>query len=193
MPKRILVVDDERQIVKLVEINLRKAGYDVVCAYDGVEALEKVQNEKPDMIVLDVMMPRMNGYLACRLLKSEPGTRQIRIYTRIPNPDGRLVGGLYAGGRVLFAAKERALGAPLSALRREGSEDVVYRVRGGRAERIPVQTGLVDEEAGRIELIGRLGDGDSLLAGVIPGLRDSIAVRVLASAENGGQGGTDKP
>lgn len=79
MPKKILVVDDERQIVKLVEVNLRKAGYDVVCAYDGVEALEKVQTERPDMIVLDVMMPRMNGFDVLKKLQSNPETEQIPV------------------------------------------------------------------------------------------------------------------
>ena len=79
MPKKILVVDDERQIVKLVEVNLRKAGYDVVCAYDGVEALEKVQSDRPDMIVLDVMMPRMNGFDVLKKLQSNPETEQIPV------------------------------------------------------------------------------------------------------------------
>jgi len=79
MPKKILVVDDERQIVKLVEINLRKAGYDVICAYDGVEALEKVQSDRPDMLVLDVMMPRMNGFDVLKKLQSNPDTEQIPV------------------------------------------------------------------------------------------------------------------
>jgi len=79
MPKKILVVDDERQIVKLVEINLRKAGYDVVQAYDGVEALEKVAGEKPDMIVLDVMMPRMNGFDVLKRLQADPATEHIPV------------------------------------------------------------------------------------------------------------------
>ncbi len=79
MPKKILVVDDERQIVKLVEINLRKAGYDVVCAYDGVEALEKVESENPDMLVLDVMMPRMNGFDVLKRLQANPETEQIPV------------------------------------------------------------------------------------------------------------------
>jgi two-component system alkaline phosphatase synthesis response regulator PhoP/two-component system response regulator VicR len=79
MPKKILVVDDERQIVKLVEINLRKAGYDVVCAYDGVEALEKVQSDRPHMIVLDVMMPRMNGFDVLKKLQANPETEQIPV------------------------------------------------------------------------------------------------------------------
>jgi len=79
MPKKILVVDDERQIVKLVEINLHKAGYDVVQAYDGVEALEKVASEKPDMIVLDVMMPRMNGFDVLKRLQADPATEHIPV------------------------------------------------------------------------------------------------------------------
>jgi len=79
MPKKILVVDDERQIVKLVEINLRKVGFEVICAYDGVEALEKVQSDRPDMIVLDVMMPRMNGFDVLKKLQSNPDTEQIPV------------------------------------------------------------------------------------------------------------------
>ncbi len=78
-PKKILVVDDERQIVKLVEINLKKAGYNVICAYDGVEALEKVESEKPDMLVLDVMMPRMNGFDVLKRLQANPDTEHIPI------------------------------------------------------------------------------------------------------------------
>ncbi len=79
MPKKILVVDDERPIVKLIEINLRKAGYDVVCAYDGIEALEKVRSEEPDIIVLDVMMPRMNGFDVLKRLRADPDTEHIQI------------------------------------------------------------------------------------------------------------------
>jgi two-component system alkaline phosphatase synthesis response regulator PhoP len=78
-PKKILVVDDERQIVKLVEINLKKHGYAVVCAYDGVEALEKVESEKPDMLVLDVMMPRMNGFDVLKRLQANPDTEHIPV------------------------------------------------------------------------------------------------------------------
>lgn len=111
---------------------------------------------------------------------TEPGTRQIRIYSRIPNTDGRLVGGLFAGGRVVDAVKERALAAPVSALRQEGAEQVVYRLRGGRAERIVVRIGLTDEDAGMVELLGQVAEGDSLLTGVLPGIRDGVPVQVLA-------------
>jgi two-component system alkaline phosphatase synthesis response regulator PhoP/two-component system response regulator VicR len=79
MARKILVVDDERHIVRLVEINLQRAGYDVVTAYDGVEALEKVKSEKPDMLVLDVMMPRMDGFEVLGKLQSDAATSSIPV------------------------------------------------------------------------------------------------------------------
>ena len=79
MPKRILVVDDEPHIVRLVQVNLQREGYEVLTAYDGVEALEKVAGEKPDMVVLDVMMPRMNGFEVLKKLKADDATRNIPV------------------------------------------------------------------------------------------------------------------
>jgi RND family efflux transporter MFP subunit len=113
---------------------------------------------------------------------TEPGTRQVRIYMRLPNPDGRLVGGLFASGRVVDSVREQAVAAPVAALRTEGTASVVYRLSQGHAKRIPVTVGLIDEEAGAVELIGEVSPGDSLLTGVLPGLRDGAAVRVLAPA-----------
>jgi two-component system alkaline phosphatase synthesis response regulator PhoP len=79
MAKRILVVDDERAIVRLVEVNLLRQGYEVVAAYDGKEALEKVDSEHPDLIVLDVMMPYMDGFEVLQHLKKNPETRDIPV------------------------------------------------------------------------------------------------------------------
>jgi len=79
MPKKILVVDDERPIVRLVQVNLEHAGYEVVTAYDGKEALEKVEQEKPDLIVLDVMMPQMDGFEVMQRLQANPKTRNIPV------------------------------------------------------------------------------------------------------------------
>ena len=79
MPKKILAVDDERHIVRLVEVNLQRAGYEVVTAYDGREALEKVKAEKPDLVVLDVMMPYMDGFEVLKNLKSDPTTAEIPV------------------------------------------------------------------------------------------------------------------
>ncbi|TSB47517.1 response regulator YycF [Alkalicoccobacillus porphyridii] len=66
MDKRILVVDDERPIADILKFNLEKEGFDVVCAYDGVEAMEQVKQEKPDLILLDIMLPHKDGMEVCR-------------------------------------------------------------------------------------------------------------------------------
>ncbi|MDF2441099.1 MAG: two-component system, OmpR family, alkaline phosphatase synthesis response regulator PhoP [Abditibacteriota bacterium] len=79
MPKKILAVDDERHIVRLVQINLQKEGYEVVTASNGREALEKVQSERPDLIVMDVMMPEMDGFEALETLKANEATAGIPI------------------------------------------------------------------------------------------------------------------
>lgn len=79
MAKKILAVDDERHIVRLVEVNLQRAGYEVVTAFDGKEALEKVKSEKPDLVVLDVMMPFMDGFEVLRNLKANPETAEIPV------------------------------------------------------------------------------------------------------------------
>ncbi len=79
MPKKILAVDDERHIVRLVEVNLQRAGYEVVTAYDGKEALEKVKSENPDLVVLDVMMPYMDGFEVLKNLKADETTRDIPV------------------------------------------------------------------------------------------------------------------
>lgn len=79
VPKKILVVDDEPDIVKLAKIKLVSEGFDVVVAYNGEEALEKVSSENPDLIILDVMMPKMDGWEVARRLKSSDATKAIPI------------------------------------------------------------------------------------------------------------------
>ncbi|MFT8871630.1 MAG: response regulator YycF [Sporolactobacillus sp.] len=66
MNNKILVVDDEQPIADIVQFNLEKEGYEVVCAYDGEEALQKVESEHPDMVLLDVMLPIKDGMEVCR-------------------------------------------------------------------------------------------------------------------------------
>ncbi|HEY3280820.1 MAG TPA: response regulator [Armatimonadota bacterium] len=79
MPKKILAVDDQVHIVRLVQINLERHGYQVATAYDGEEALQKVKQERPDLIVCDVMMPRKDGFEVLRELKADPTTRDIPV------------------------------------------------------------------------------------------------------------------
>ncbi len=78
-PLKILVCDDERHIVRLIQVNLERHGYTVVTAYDGKEGLEKARIEKPDLMVLDVMMPYMDGFEVLKTLKREPETENLPV------------------------------------------------------------------------------------------------------------------
>ena len=76
---KILVVDDEIYIVHILDFSLGMEGYEVVTALDGEQALEKLKSDKPDLIVLDIMMPKLDGYEVCKAIKSNPETRQIPV------------------------------------------------------------------------------------------------------------------
>lgn len=76
---KILVVDDEQDAVDLVGFNLKQAGFQVVTAPDGAEALDKVHKHQPDLIVLDVMMPELDGLEVCKLLRRDSATAGIPI------------------------------------------------------------------------------------------------------------------
>lgn len=76
---RVLVVDDEEGIRVLCRVNLELGGYEVTEAADGVEALEVARAERPDLIFLDVMMPRMDGWETLHRLKKDPGTASIPV------------------------------------------------------------------------------------------------------------------
>ena len=77
--KRILLIDDDPDFVEAVKVIVENGGYDVKVAYDGEEGLEAVAAEKPDLIVLDVMMPVMNGHECCAKLKADPATAKIPV------------------------------------------------------------------------------------------------------------------
>ena len=77
--KKILVVDDEETTVRLVEKILLSAGYQVITAMDGLEALVKIKNEKPHLVVLDIMMPEVNGYDVCYQLRFNKDFEQVPI------------------------------------------------------------------------------------------------------------------
>ena len=76
---KVLIADDSPLVLRMIEKTLESAGLDVVTARDGLEAIEKAFSDDFGLVILDVMMPRMNGYQACRLLKSEPTTRPIPV------------------------------------------------------------------------------------------------------------------
>jgi DNA-binding response OmpR family regulator len=77
--KRILLVDDEQDLVEVVKSRLELAEYEVLVAYDGMEALDKARKEKPDLIILDLMLPKMDGYRVSALLKHDEKYKSIPI------------------------------------------------------------------------------------------------------------------
>ncbi len=79
MAKKILVVDDDPDLVETTSMILKSKQYDVVAAYGGVEGFEKAKTEKPDLIVLDVMMPDKDGYTLCKELKADPALKAIPV------------------------------------------------------------------------------------------------------------------
>jgi two-component system alkaline phosphatase synthesis response regulator PhoP len=76
---KILVVDDEIYIVHILDFSLGMEGYEVVTALDGEQALEKMKAEQPDLIVLDIMMPKLDGYEVCKTIKGNPDTAHIPV------------------------------------------------------------------------------------------------------------------
>ena len=69
--KRILLVDDEQALVEMISMRLEAEGYEVIPAYDGQQALDLARSENPDLIILDIMLPKMDGYKVCALLKKD--------------------------------------------------------------------------------------------------------------------------
>lgn len=78
-PARILLAEDDRILRKAAEATLRKKGYAVIAAVDGEDAVEKAREHKPDLILLDVIMPKLQGFEVLATLKADPGTRDIPV------------------------------------------------------------------------------------------------------------------
>jgi CheY-like chemotaxis protein len=78
-PKRILVCDDDPVILRLLQVNLELENYEVLLAHHGARAVEIATKEHPDLVVLDIMMPRMDGYEACKKLKADETTKDIPV------------------------------------------------------------------------------------------------------------------
>src|SRR3989338_1548140 len=77
--RRILLVDDEDSVLQMVGKRLEMEGYEVLTAMDGHDALEQAQTESPDLIILDLFLPRLNGYSVCSVLKADPKLKKIPI------------------------------------------------------------------------------------------------------------------
>ncbi len=117
MSKKILIVDDEPNIVISLEFLMKKEGFDVAVAADGEEALAKVAAFRPDLLLLDVMMPKKSGYEVCEALRSDPGQA------------GLLIVMLTAKGRETEVAKGLAIGADAYITKPFSTKDLVAKVK----------------------------------------------------------------
>ena len=122
MANKILVVDDEPNIVLSLEFLMKQAGFDVRTASDGEAALAAVAAEPPDLLLLDVMMPRKNGYEVCQAIRANPDWQKIRIIM------------LTAKGREVEREKGLALGADDYITKPFSTQEVVERFRELLAE-----------------------------------------------------------
>ncbi|MBI4998423.1 MAG: response regulator [Rhodocyclales bacterium] len=118
MTKKILIVDDEPNIVMSLEFLMKKAGFEVAVAVDGEDALAQVARLNPDLVLLDVMMPKKSGYEVCEALRADPARAGMKIVM------------LTAKGRETEVAKGMALGADAYVTKPFSTKDLVAQVVG---------------------------------------------------------------
>jgi DNA-binding response OmpR family regulator len=117
MGKRVLIADDEPNIVASLEFLMEQAGFEVKVAANGQEALELAASFRPDLVLLDVMMPVKNGYEVCQSLKSDPATRAVKVVM------------LSAKGRDVEVAKGLELGADAYVTKPFSTRELVAQIR----------------------------------------------------------------
>ncbi|MCG7871309.1 MAG: response regulator [Candidatus Thiodiazotropha lotti] len=117
MGGEILVVDDEPNIVLSLEFLMKKAGYNVTTANNGVDALSTIKQLRPDLVLLDVMMPRMDGYEVCQAVRGDPELSSVRIIM------------LTARGRDVERDKGMALGADDYVTKPFATQELVEKVK----------------------------------------------------------------
>jgi DNA-binding response OmpR family regulator len=115
--KRILVAEDEPSIVLSLEFLLTEAGYEVFTAVNGAEALKLAEQHKPDLLVLDIMLPVVNGFEVCRTIRSNPALRDMPILM------------LTARGREQEIARGLALGANAYVTKPFGTRELMMEIR----------------------------------------------------------------
>ena len=117
MAHRILIADDEPNIVLALEFLMKKEGYEVQTVSDGEEALRTIEKSPPDLILLDIMMPKLDGYEVCQRIRSDPSLKDIVIIM------------LTAKGREVEREKGLALGADFYITKPFSTREVVQKVR----------------------------------------------------------------
>ena len=96
--RKILIADDEPDILEILKFNLDNEGYEVITAKDGDEAIEKARRTKPDLVILDVMMPKKNGVEVCQVLRGQPAFNEtLIIFLTAVNDEGTHIKGLETG------------------------------------------------------------------------------------------------
>ena len=118
MPRSVLVVDDEANILLSLEFLMKKAGYDVRTARDGEEALAEMRKARPDLVLLDIMMPKRNGFDVCETIRANPEWKDVRVIM------------LTAKGRDAEREKGLAVGADDYITKPFSTREVVERVSG---------------------------------------------------------------
>ncbi len=117
MSSRILIIDDEPNIVLSLEFLMKREGYDVAVAGDGEVALRAMAERRPDLVILDVMMPKLNGFEVCQRIRAEPAFRGVRVLM------------LTAKGRETEMKKGLELGADAYVTKPFSTKELVAEIR----------------------------------------------------------------
>ncbi|AVR88622.1 response regulator transcription factor [Thauera aromatica] len=117
MHKKILIADDEQNIVISLEFLMKREGFEVSIAHDGEEAVRRIRAERPDLVLLDVMMPKKSGFEVCQEIKADPALAAVRVLM------------LTAKGRDTEVAKGLALGADAYMTKPFSTRELVDKVR----------------------------------------------------------------
>jgi two-component system alkaline phosphatase synthesis response regulator PhoP len=167
-PFKILVVDDENDILEFIQYNLKKEGYEVHLAHNGQEAIDKGKKLKPDLILLDVMMPVMDGIEACKIMKSDSNfDKTFIVFLTARAEEYSEIAGFNAGADDYIAKpiKPRVLISRLSAILRRKNKDVVEAKLTVGDLIIDRETFLVYRENQKIQLARKEFELLFLLAG----------------------------
>ena len=148
---RILIVDDEPDIREFVQYNLAKEGYDVLCATNGREALEKAVEFRPHLILMDMMMPEMDGREACRALRSNPSTSKMMILFLSAVCEEESLVECYEAGADDYITKPVSMKVLCS---RVGA--ICKRIESGEREVFPKSSRLVEDHHSYISASGEV-------------------------------------
>jgi two-component system, OmpR family, alkaline phosphatase synthesis response regulator PhoP len=118
MAKKVLIADDEANIVLSLEFLMKQAGYDVCSVSDGEEALNQLNTFRPDLVLLDVMLPLRDGFEVCQTIREDPALKAMKVVM------------LTAKGREVEVAKGLALGADLYMTKPFATRELLSNVRG---------------------------------------------------------------